>query len=370
MFKLSLLKPSKNFLAKSFFSSSSLKNSIFTNKQLQTTPKICIVGSGPAALYTAQYLVKNLNQNPFKLDIYEKLPVPFGLVRYGVAPDHQDVKNCINSFSETLKNTNVNFYGNVNIGHDLRIDELLNAYNFVILAYGSHSENYLNIPGETKDTQNLHSAKDIVSWYNGLPSQYGQPLKLDLSGRRAVIIGAGNVAIDIARLLTSPHDKLSQTDISAKALDIIKKTNQIDHVSIVARRGVLNAAFTLKELRELTKLAPSTVQCRIDLDYFKQIDIERLLPKLSRPRRRLTEYMYKIALDSTSAKFENNGKKTIDLKFLRKPLEILLNKENSYVNGVKFQLSKYDEFVLFSENTKFDSEEGRFFFFYLKMLLN
>lgn len=109
--------------------------------------KIALVGSGPAALYTAQYILKNLNtsNNNLVIDIYEKLPVPFGLVRYGVAPDHQDVKNVIKSFTETLHKPMVNFYGNVNIGSDLKISELMNAYTVVVLAYGSHSENYLNI---------------------------------------------------------------------------------------------------------------------------------------------------------------------------------------------------------------------------------
>lgn len=182
-----------------------------------SNPKICIVGSGPAALYTAQYILKNSKTvNPSLLpsiDIYEKLPVPFGLVRYGVAPDHQDVKNVINSFTETIRQPSVNFFGNVNIGTDLRIEELIRAYNCVVLAYGSHGENYLGIPGEKQGVKNLVSAKDIVSWYNGVPDQSASN-PVDLSRvRRAVIIGAGNVAVDIARLLVSPTEKLAQTDI-------------------------------------------------------------------------------------------------------------------------------------------------------------
>lgn len=109
--------------------------------------KVAVVGSGPAALYTAQYVLKNFNYDNERLtiDIYERLPVPFGLVRYGVAPDHQDVKNVINSFTDTLLKPGVNFYGNVSVGTDLKISELLNSYTAVVLAYGSHSENYLNI---------------------------------------------------------------------------------------------------------------------------------------------------------------------------------------------------------------------------------
>ena len=197
------------------------------------TPKICIVGSGPAALYTAQYVLKNLDKEYTPVvDIYEKLPVPFGLVRYGVAPDHQDVKNVINSFTETLKKPNVNFFGNVNIGVELKINELIDAYNCVVLAYGSHGENYLNIPGENS-FKNLVSAKDFVSWYNGLPQS--ENIQIDLKAKNVVIIGAGNVSIDIARLLLSPIKKLEQTDISAKALETFKNTNKVEHVSIIAR---------------------------------------------------------------------------------------------------------------------------------------
>lgn len=134
--------PSANRLAfqiarQSSYSTLKLKNS-----------KIAIVGSGPAALYSAQYILKNLSissVDDLTIDIFEKLPVPFGLVRYGVAPDHQDVKNVINSFTETLLKPMVNFYGNVSIGSDLKISELMSAYTAVVLAYGSHSENYLNI---------------------------------------------------------------------------------------------------------------------------------------------------------------------------------------------------------------------------------
>lgn len=109
-------------------------------------------------MYTAQYILKSLPDTQKSIDIYEKLPVPFGLVRYGVAPDHQDVKKVINSFTDTLKNENVNFFGNIAIGDDLKISELAAAYNCVVLAYGSHSENYLNVPGE-KSFSNLISGR-------------------------------------------------------------------------------------------------------------------------------------------------------------------------------------------------------------------
>lgn len=316
-------------------------------------PKICIVGSGPAALYTAQYINRHFDESNGRpiVDIYEKLPVPFGLVRYGVAPDHQDVKNVINSFMETIKKENVNFYGNVSIGNDLKVNELLSSYDSVVLAYGSHSENYLNIPGE-KTFGNLISARDFVSWYNGLPQS--ENIRLNLKGKRAVIIGAGNVAIDIARLLLSPVEKLAQTDISAKSLEVFRNENNIEHVSIVARRGILNAAFTLKELRELTKI--DSTSCRIDLEQLSQINVTKILNKLSRPRKRIVEYMYNIATKSQSV--ESDNKKRIEFVFMRTPTEIVgASSGDKNVTGVKFKVSRYNED--FNRNDiKLDTEEA------------
>lgn len=345
-----------NFKSSTFNQLLKLNSNYLSTKvsiKLNYNPKICIVGSGPAALYTAQYILKSFSsENQITIDVFEKLPVPFGLVRYGVAPDHQDVKNVINSFSETLRHKNVNFFGNVNIGVDLKINELLNIYNSVILAYGSLGENYLNVPGE-KEFSNLISAKDIVSLYNGLP--HSENLKLDLSGKNAIIIGAGNVAIDIARMLVSPVEKLAQTDISANALELFKKTNKVEHVSIVARRGILNAAFTLKELRELTKI--QTVQCKFDMEDFREINIESILNKLARPRKRITEYMYNLAKQSDQEK--STSKKVIEFKFLKTPVEILGGNANNrlQVSGVKFKQNKYN-FDFNQPSANLDTEES------------
>lgn len=295
--------------------------------------KICIVGSGPAALYTAQYILKSLPEVKKSIDIFEKLPVPFGLVRYGVAPDHQDVKNVINSFTDTLKNENVNFFGNIGIGSELYIKELISNYNCVVLAYGSHSENYLNVPGE-KNFLNFISAKDLVGWYNGLPGS--ENFNVDLTGKKAVIIGAGNVALDIARILLSPVENLATTDISAKALKLIREKNSINDVTIVARRGILNAAFTIKELRELTKI--KSIKCEISVEEnFKSLNTEQILTKLARPRKRLTEFMLKMTNQNN-----NSVSKTLKFAFLRSPVEILGDSDSKKVSGVKFRMNEYN----------------------------
>lgn len=267
-----------------------------------------------------------------------------------VAPDHQDVKNVLHQFTETLRNPSVKFFGNVNIGSDLKINELLEAYNCVVLAYGSHGENYLNIPGE-KSFKNFISAKDFVSWYNGLPGS--ENLSVDLSCKKVVIIGAGNVALDIARILLSPVEKLEKTDITARAIEMIKSKNKVQDVSIVARRGVLNAAFTIKELRELTKI--ESLDCQIDPKYFEEIDLDRNLNKLSRPRKRITEFMFNLSKKPTSP----NNKK-INLVFLKTPIEVLGRSDdpvNPVVTGVKFKNNKYN-FDFKRWDIRLDSEEA------------
>jgi len=178
-------------------------------------------------------------------------------------------------------------------------------------------------------------------------------LKVDLSCKRAIIIGAGNVAIDIARILLSPVEKLEKTDITAKSIDLIKKTNTIENVSIVARRGVLNAAFTIKELRELTKI--ESIDCVIDPKNFEDIDIARTLGKLSRPRKRITEFMFNLSNKKTA----NSSKKKVNLVFLKTPIEILGQSgvEKPVVTGVKFKSNKYD-FDFTRSDIKLDTEEA------------
>jgi adrenodoxin-NADP+ reductase len=202
-------------------------------------PKICIIGSGPSAMYVTQYADKMLTNKGMKpiIDIYEKMPVPFGLVRYGVAPDHQDVKNVIKAFTKTLSQDNINFFGNIQIGKDIKLSDLLKNYNAIVLSYGSQTENELPasvVNGRNYDLANYISAKDLVSWYNGMPTTKAiKDIKkwIDLSGSKCVIIGAGNVSIDIARLLLCPISKIDKTDISGEAMELLQKLNKINEVT-------------------------------------------------------------------------------------------------------------------------------------------
>ncbi|XP_028339053.1 NADPH:adrenodoxin oxidoreductase, mitochondrial isoform X3 [Physeter macrocephalus] len=207
----------------------------------EQTPQICVVGSGPAGFYTAQHLLKHHSRA--HVDIYEKQLVPFGLVRYGVAPDHPEVKNVINTFTRTAHSDRCAFHGSVAVGRDVTVQELRDAYHAVVLSYGADDHQALEIPGE--ELPGVFSARAFVGWYNGLPEN--RALAPDLSCDTAVVLGQGNVALDVARILLTPPEHLEKTDITEAALGALRQS-QVKTVWIVGRRGALQVAFTIKVL--------------------------------------------------------------------------------------------------------------------------
>nr|CAH7749365.1 unnamed protein product [Callosobruchus chinensis] len=278
------------------------------SQQIHLSPKICIVGAGPAGFYAAQHLVKRIED--VCIDIYERLPVPFGLVRYGVAPDHPEVKNVINTFTKTAENPKVRFLGNIALGSDVSLDVLRKAYHIVLLSYGTEESNRLEIPGE--NLQNCICAKKIVGWYNGLPQD--SKLDIDLSGENVVILGQGNVAVDVARILLTPVDELKKTDITSYAIEALQKS-KVKRVYLVGRRGPLQAAFTIKELREMLRLPGcSTIWRKEDF-----VDVSKHTSALKRPRKRITELMLQSVEESKAA----DGQKEFQPVFFRAPSKIL-----------------------------------------------
>ncbi|XP_015112473.1 NADPH:adrenodoxin oxidoreductase, mitochondrial isoform X2 [Diachasma alloeum] len=274
------------------------------------TPRVCIVGAGPAGFYAAQQLIKA--SNDVEVDILERLPVPFGLVRFGVAPDHPEVKNVINTFNKTAKNPRVKFLGNINVGKDVTVEELRRNYHAVLLTYGAEQDRILGIPGE--DLPNVISGRQFVGWYNGLPAN--KDLKINLDVEEAVVLGQGNVAVDIARILLTSIDELKKTDITSHALDQLS-LSRIRRVWMVGRRGPLQAAFTIAELREMTKLKDCCTTWRPE-DFAGVADV---VPSLVRPRKRLTELMLKNLSEPKDQ--ESPGVKQFAPIFLRGPKEIV-----------------------------------------------
>jgi adrenodoxin-NADP+ reductase len=177
-----------------------------------------------------------------KIDIFEKLPVPYGLVRYGVAPDHPEVKNVIHKFDSVLAHDKVRFFGGIGLGTteethvSLNVHQLQKAYNAVVLAYGASKDKALRIPGEA-ETRNVFSSLAFVGWYNSHPEYIH--LQPDLSSESAAIIGQGNVALDVARILLAPVGMLEQTDMAEHALHLLRHRNKVKHVHVIGRRGPL-----------------------------------------------------------------------------------------------------------------------------------
>ena len=209
---------------------------------------IAIIGSGPAGYYTAEAAQK-LWGDEVRVDIFDMLPVPYGLIRTGVAPDHQSIKGVSKRYESTNALDNVRFVGNVMIGEDISVAELQGLYDAVVLATGAPNDRPAGIVGE--GLENVFGSAAFVGWYNGHP-QFAK-LNPDLSGRHAVVIGNGNVALDVARILTKTSGEFTGSDIVGHALHALAKSG-IEHVTILGRRGPHQIAMTPKELGELGHL--------------------------------------------------------------------------------------------------------------------
>ncbi|OBB92020.1 FAD-dependent oxidoreductase [Mycobacterium sp. 852002-40037_SCH5390672] len=213
---------------------------------------VAIVGSGPSGFFAASSLLKAADGSEdidVAVDMLEMLPTPWGLVRSGVAPDHPKIKSISKQFEKTSKDPRFRFFGNISVGEHVQADELAERYDAVVYAVGAQSDRALNIPGE--ELPGSIAAVDFVGWYNAHPNfEEATP---DLSGARAVVVGNGNVALDVARILVTDPDTLGQTDIADHALESLRPCG-VDEVVVIGRRGPLQTAFTTLELRELGEL--------------------------------------------------------------------------------------------------------------------
>lgn len=281
--------------------------------------QIAIIGSGPSGCYTADHLIKKGGDN-IHIDIYDRMPVPFGLVRYGVAPDHPEVKNVEDRFLKMLTGANdkVTWLGNIDVGRALSVQQLQACYDAVIFATGADNDNKLRIPKE--DLANIFSARTFVNYYNTMPAPYANSMScpFDITQtKRAVIIGNGNVALDVARALAAPYKHWCPTDMNCRAIrDLMNSA--IEQIDIIARRGEESAAFTTSEFREIaTTFAAADVEVR--LRDFDVVDVLRRSDG-SRARKRMIELMHKFtdagraataaAASSTSASSSTDAKES------------------------------------------------------------
>uniref|UniRef100_H2Y8I4 NADPH:adrenodoxin oxidoreductase, mitochondrial n=1 Tax=Ciona savignyi TaxID=51511 RepID=H2Y8I4_CIOSA len=282
-----------------------------------TNPQICIVGSGPAGFGVAQFILKN--HPSAQVDMFEKLPVPFGLIRYGVSPDHQDVKNCINGYTKTASSNRFSFHGNVDVGKDVTLVQLCSNYHAVVLCHGAQEERRLGINGQ--DSRNVFTSSQFVGWYNGNPSY--QNVDIDLSGNTAVIIGVGNVALDCARMLLKPTKMLEDTDITSSACNKLSTSN-INRVHLVGRRGPMQMACTRKELSEITDLEGISKK----LNYIF-ICNNCLTDLKRRKQQRLIKYLKKVAKVSPLS----NSEKQLFVEYLLTPHSVMSDDDGSVTGG-------------------------------------
>mgnify|MGYP003859719211 CR=1 FL=1 len=268
--------------------------------------RVAIVGSGPAGFYAADALLKNKTL-PVEVDMFERLIAPFGLVRSGVAPDHQKIKRAAKAFERTAADPLFRLLGNVQVGVDVSVGELLELYDQVLLSVGSSGDRKLGIPGEALNGS--HAATAFVGWYNGHPSFAHE--EFDLSCQRAIVVGMGNVAMDVARLLVRRTSELAETDIAAHAHRALE-ASRVEEVVLLGRRGPAEAAFDLGELQDIAGL--EGVDVRIE---FAQLQpaLDQL-DTLSAGDRRKVEFMAELAARPPKAG------KVVRMEFLASPTEL------------------------------------------------
>jgi ferredoxin/flavodoxin---NADP+ reductase len=272
--------------------------------------RVAVVGSGPAGFYAASALLAaDLDVD---VDLIERLPTPWGLVRLGVAPDHPNIKAVSRAFERTAAQPGFRFFGNVEVGRDVTHEELRGLYDAVVYSVGAQADRRLGIPGE--DLPGSWAATEFVAWYNGHPDF--QHLEFDLSHERAVVIGNGNVALDVARMLALTPEELAPTDTTDAAIDAINGAG-IREILVVGRRGPVQAAWTPVEVGELGELAGADIvvePTQLELDAASAAELEAAAPTVKRSVEHLRDY---------AARTPEGKPRRIVLRFLASPVAIL-----------------------------------------------
>jgi ferredoxin--NADP+ reductase len=292
------------------------------------TRRAVVVGAGPSGFYTTDQLL----DAGFEVDLIDALPTPFGLVRAGVAPDHPKIKSVTRVYEKTAAKPGFRFYGGVELGSDITRADLLARYHAVVYAFGTADDNRLGIPGE--DRPGSYPATRFVAWYNGHPHAAGE--HFDLSARRAVVIGNGNVAIDVARMLVLEPRELAPTDTADHALSALA-TAQIEEVVVIGRRGPAQAAFTTPELRELGELARADVHVEPDEAELDPHSEQWLESSGDATAKRNVKLLREYAALAPGGKTHR-----ISLRFLRSPLAVLGEGETEPVTGVRLARNRIE----------------------------
>jgi ferredoxin/flavodoxin---NADP+ reductase len=288
--------------------------------------RVAVVGSGPAGFYAVGALLAS-DEPRFEVDLFERLPTPWGLVRLGVAPDHPNIKAVSRAFEKIAATEGFRFLGNVEVGHDLTHEELRGAYSAVVYAFGAQSDRRLGIPGE--DLAGSWPATAFVAWYNGHPDF--QELEFDLSHERAVVIGNGNVALDVARMLALTPEELRPTDTTDAAIDAINAAG-VKEILVLGRRGPVQAAWTPVEVGELGDLAGADVlvdPAELELDPASEAELEAAPATVKRS----VEFLRAFAAATAEGK-----PRAIRLRFFTSPTAILGEEKVEAIEVVRNEL--------------------------------
>lgn len=285
--------------------------------------RVAIIGSGPAGFYTLSHLLKQRELH-ISMDMFERLPTPFGLVRAGVAPDHQKYKSVTKVYDKSAQHDNFRFFGNVCYGEHLSLDDLKRHYHQIVFTTGAQSDRSMGIPGE--DLLGSHSATDFVAWYNGHPDYVDY--QFDLSQENVVIVGLGNVAVDVARILCKTENELKHTDIADYALAALINS-KVKNVYILGRRGPAQAAFTPPEIKEMGDLEDADITVAYDeahIDETSRIALEESGDKVSKKN---------VAIIEGFGEWQAHEKsKQLTIRFLVSPTE-LVSDVDGHVSSIK-----------------------------------
>jgi len=271
--------------------------------------RVAIFGSGPAAFYAADHLFKQ-KQFVIEVDMFDRLPVPFGLVRYGVAPDHLKIKTVTKAFDGIAAHPRFRFFGSVEFGKDLRLADLQACYHQILFATGAQSDRRMGIPGE--DLTGSYPATEFVAWYNGHPDYRDRMWNLDVE--QAAVVGVGNVAIDVARLLCLTRTELLASDAADYAVEALSHS-RIKEVNLLGRRGPAQAAFTNPEIKEVGELAEADIVTRADETQLDELSAASLADD------RIGKAKVEI-LQSYAAEHPLNKPRRLNLRFLVSPTEL------------------------------------------------
>lgn len=293
--------------------------------------RVAIIGSGPSGFYTAQHLLAK-DTVSVEVDIFDRLVTPFGLIRYGVAPDHQKVKSVAKAYTRTAAHPGFRYFGNVELGRDVTVEELRRHYHQIVYATGAQTDRQLGIDGE--DLPGSHPATEFVAWYNGHPDF--KDCSFDLSHERAIVVGVGNVAIDVARILCLTDAELRRTDMANHAIEALAES-RVREVVLLGRRGPAQAAFTNTEIKELAKLEganPVTLSDEMELDTVTREELAESGTKATLQKIEL--------LQNYVAPIETPRERRLVIRFLVSPTEILGGERVEGVRIVRNELYRDD----------------------------